>query len=197
MAGNIISQLQQIGGNFEALDLDFNPMKTGTGAVKSVTGALDGLFDSITGKPEKKSLGSLFGFDKPRPKEASEKEQKEAAHKRIFFSSMEEAQNRFQRAEQSAKINLMARLDVAGMPTTQKNKDLHLSLDLDEKHTNDLHHGIQLLNKRIEQIRQAEENKQKEDMASIGPNIVADFNAAAEGGMGKGSHRMSQASGGE
>lgn len=111
------------------------------------------------------------------------KKRQEAEHQRIVYASLEEARKNAQRFTHEEILEAVVRLEVAGMSTEEKNRFLHLSLDLDEKHINDPYHIHALRVKRKEQLRTAQQQKQGQELAATVQSPVANLQEVMEGGL--------------
>lgn len=165
--------------------------------IKDTRDALGSLLSDIVGEYKPFSAKGSIDFQNKPKSEEEIKKREVFQYQKSFYASFEEAKRVDEKFDREQAVSDMVRLEVAGMSVMEKNKMEGLNLDLDNKHTDNAYHIHNIKMKKREQIKAMQRQKQDQDIAASKPKIVADFNAAAEGGMGRGSHRMSQASGGE
>lgn len=161
-----------------------NPIgKLGTDLAKESVGAIaelgKGIFSMGSGEGEKKfsSKGKIDNFQNPTPEQ--NKKNQEAQLKRVFYSQMEESRRNVQVTGMQKTIEEAARFEVATMSTEEKLDNLHMNLDLDEKHINDPYHINELRRKRIEMIKKAKREQEAAKLAEAtrGSNLLMNQNA--------------------
>lgn len=132
-------------------------------------------------KPQEKfsSKGSLDNFQNPTP-EQNQKNQ-EAQIKRVFYSSLEESSRNARSFNSEKAMQDAVRMEVAAMSVTDKLDNLHMSLDLDEKHISDPYHINELRRKKLEQLKKAKAEQQSQEMAGTSKSSLLMNQNAQEG----------------
>lgn len=133
--------------------------------------ALGDLFTDILGiksNPEKKSGNNLQIGGKSEinfNKQEDFKAKWEAEYKRGWSQRLDQDLKNVRQKTQEEAIEDLVRLEVGAMSADEKNKSLHLSLDLDEKYISNPYHIHALKIKKLEEIKAALEKKEEQDVA--------------------------------
>ncbi len=116
-------------------------------------------------------------------KQSSYKEKWEAEYKRGWTQSLNQDIKNVHHQTQEQAIEDLVRLEIGAMPTEEKNKSLHLSLDLDEKYISDPYHINALRVKKIEEIKATLQKKQDQEITSTSKNSGLLLNMDAHEGQ--------------
>ncbi len=103
---------------------------------------------------------------KPFPPKGSIDFQKETQFKRVFYAKMEETRKDEEHFTLQNSMEETARLEVSAMPSDEKKKLLHVSLDLRNEHISHPYHIHEARRKKMEQIKAAKKQKQSQELAS-------------------------------
>ena len=130
------------------------------------------------------ATGSIENFQTAHAKspELLTKE-REANYQRVVYANLEEARRNTQRFAHERTLGEAVRLEVSTMSTEEKNRALHLSLDLNEKNISDPYHTYALREKKKEDWRKLEEKKKNTAILSPAKRPSA-LETMFEGGSG-------------
>lgn len=127
---------------------------------------------------DKKPGMSIGGKTELNFNQAADMEKKEeAVYKKDFYQKLEADRKNLEYKDLEQTMEDLARLEVGAMSTEEKNKELHLSADLDEKNIRDPYHLHALRKKKLEQIKEAWQEQKDAAMVTAGPNLTMRLDA--------------------
>lgn len=163
------TKVNPIGGGMGFFsDLNFeveSPLRSVTQGVGGILQGVLSLGQEIAGAGKFSSGSIEFSTRNQAQDPELLKKQQQAVNNKIFFRNLEEMRDNTQRFAHERALEDIIRLEIAGEPTEEKNRDLHLSLDLDEKNTQTAYHMQALRDKKRERLLQAEVQAKETNIA--------------------------------
>ena len=126
--------------------------------------------------------GSISFQEKPSTSadaKADKEKQQEAYRKKDFYQTMQVNSKNLEQNKMEQAMADLARMEVAGMSSTEKNMIEGLNANLKAEYTNNPYHINNIRRKKLEQIKQAKRQKEQQEIvaASRGKSLVNNLDA--------------------